>query len=68
MSETMSNLEYTLRHTNGINIILRNKMIRAYLSETGAAELPALIVENEHLIDPALFNRLLRLSKDENAN
>lgn len=65
MAESMSNLERVLRTENGINIMLRKKLIKAYTSDHGMVELPALIEENAHLINADLLPRLRKLAKDE---
>lgn len=68
MAESMSNLEAVLRNKNGINIVLRKKLIAAYLGDNGLVEVPQLIKENERLISADLYPVLLRLAEDEDAD
>ena len=63
--ESLSNLEHVLRNVKGINIILRQRLIKAYLSENGAESVPLLLEHNMTLIDPELMPLLKKLSVDE---
>ena len=67
MAESMSNLERVLRSEKGINIVLRHKLIAAYMGDNGLVEVPQLIQENERLITADLFPKLLRLAENEDA-
>ena len=67
MSETMSRLEEVLRNRNGINIVLRKKLIKAYQSDNGRVEVPRLIEENARLINADLLPLLLSLAADEDS-
>lgn len=63
--ETMSKLENVLRTQNGINIVLRKKLIKAYQSDNGMVEVPRLIEENTRLINPTLLPLLRKLAVTE---
>ena len=63
--ESLSNLEHVLRNVKGINIILRQKLIKAYLSDDGKESVPLLLEHNMTLIDPELMPILRKLSVDE---
>ena len=65
MAETMSRLEEVLRNRNGINIVLRQKLIKAYNSENGKTEVPRLIEENTRLIKADLLPLLRLLAANE---
>ena len=67
MSETMSKLEDVLRNHNGINIVLRHKLIKAYASDNGRVEVPRLIEDNVRLINPQLLPLLRKLAADEDS-
>jgi hypothetical protein len=45
MAETMSNLERYLRHSTGINMVLRRNMIKSYVDEGSITALRALLAE-----------------------
>jgi len=60
-----STLEYVLRKENGINIVLRRKLISAYEGDSGRRDVPLLIAENRDKISPRLFPGLSVLAADE---
>lgn len=64
MTESMSELERTLRQAPGISMILRQQLIRAYQADDGAVQVPALIESHTHLIDAGLLPRLRELAAD----
>jgi hypothetical protein len=63
-AEGDSTLEHILRHENGINVILRRKLLQAYQSENGRVEVPKLIEENASMIDGDLLRDLRKLAAD----
>lgn len=65
MAESMSNLENAIRNRKGIHIVLRKKLINAYLSEDGMTEVPRLIEENTRFVNVDLLPELLQLAKNE---
>lgn len=67
MTESMSNLEKALRHQTGINIFLRNKLIKAYLGDNGMVEVPQLINDNKNLINDDILPGLIALAQNEDA-
>lgn len=62
--ETMSPLEHVLNRENGINIMLRKKLLKAYASPTGRTDVPALLRENQEQVTPGMYSSLLRLAED----
>lgn len=62
--ETMSPLEHVLNRENGINIMLRKKLQKAYNSPTGRTDVPALLRANQEQVTPGMYHALLRLSED----
>lgn len=59
-----STLEHILRNENGIPIVLRQKLIRAYESDNGRVELPALLHEGASYMKDDLLRDLRRLAED----
>lgn len=62
--ENDSTLEHVLKREEGINVVLRSKLRKAYESENGRVEVPKLLRENEHLVNDNLYIPLLRLAED----
>lgn len=62
--ETMSPLEHVINRENGINLLLRKKLQKAYDSPTGRTDVPALLRENQEQVTPGMYHALLRLSED----
>lgn len=62
--ESMSPLEHVLNREDGINIMLRKKLLKAYASPTGRTDVPALLRENQEQVTPGMYSSLLRLAED----
>lgn len=67
MAESMSNLEYTLRTVNGINIMLRKKLIKAYVETSSREVVSKLVEDNTRLINADLLPRLRQLVENEDS-
>jgi hypothetical protein len=67
MAESMSNLEYTLRNVNGINIMLRKKLIKAYVETSSREVVSKLVEDNTRLINADLLPRLRQLVENEDS-
>jgi ribosomal protein L10 len=65
MAESMSNLENTIRNRKGIHIVLRKKLLNAYLSEHGMTEIPRLLEENTRFVNVDLLPELRKLAENE---
>lgn len=57
-------LEHVLKRENGISMILRGKLVKAYESDNGRVEVPRLLRENPDLVDESIRVPLLRLAGD----
>jgi len=67
MAESMSNLEHTLRNVKGINIMLRKKLIKAYVEDGSQSVVRKLVEDNTRLINADLLPRLRELVENEDA-
>ncbi len=64
-AEGVSTLEHVLTKENGIPIMVRNKMIRAYSSDTGRDEMKELIESNASSFSGDMLRDLRRLAENE---